>query len=227
MPFNYRRLLFCVVLLSLCVLARSTALAEDPPCLAQANWFPKTPAPTNGKPDPKLDCDFYSWAWETSLYLTQEDRHGMGPRFLSYTTPTELFGWASDARFPQTSRKMLMLAPRFGELKFPVGNDLFRQAQTNGVLIDQNGHAVFYATHMNPEFVKFVKTNQLTNPQKLHDAAADLKFTKGSLELKSSWKIVEKGEDTSRFFTTKGRRKINFTDSVRWCSSIWVVCCCA
>jgi hypothetical protein len=37
----------------------------------------------------------------------------------------------------------------------------------------------------------------------MHDAPADLKFPKGSLELKSSWKIVPKGEDTKKFFTTQ------------------------
>ena len=195
--------LLAAALLSVALFAPCPARAEDPPCLAPAKWFPHTPPPTNSKPNPNLDCDFYSWAWETFLYITQEEHSGSGPRFLSYTTPTQLFGRDADARFPEAATKMLMLAPRFGEVKFPQSNDLFRQATTNGVLVDQNGHAVFYATHMNTDFVNFVKTNQLTNLQKMHDASVDLQFPKGSLELKSSWKIVQKGEDTTKFYTTR------------------------
>jgi hypothetical protein len=176
--------------------------ANDPPCIAPSKWFPRTAPPQNSKPNPDLDCDFYSWAWEMFLYITQEEKIGGSPRFLGYTTPSQLFGKETDIRFSAPQGKMLMLAPRFGELKFPVNNGLFRQADTNGVLVDQNGRAVFYATHMNADFAKFVRTNQLTDLQKLHDLDPNAVFPKGSLELKSSWKIVQKGEDTSRFFTT-------------------------
>jgi hypothetical protein len=200
---NFYRGRLAATLLTVALFAPSAAHADDPPCLAPAKWFPNTPPPANAKPNPNLDCDFYSWAWETFLYITQEEHAGSGPRFLRYTTPVQLFGHDADARFPETATKLLILAPRFGEVKFPQTNDVFRQASTNGVLVDQNGHAVFYATHMNADFVKFVKDNQLTNLQKLHDAPADLKFPKGSLELKSSWKIVQKGEDTTKFFTTQ------------------------
>jgi len=52
-------------------------------------------------------------------------------------------------------------------------------------------------------FVKFIRENGYTDPDRLRGAPATQPFPKGSLEIKSSWKVVAPGEDTTRFFTVK------------------------
>ncbi len=174
-----------------------------------AEWFPKTPPPANSKPDRDCDCGFYKWAWQTFLYITQPDTDGR-PRFLNFETPTGLFKEGATPRFLQSKilqakakNRMLVLAPRL-EKEAAVGDlDSVLQAESQGILVDQNGRVVYYAQHINPVFVKFVNDNGYTDTTKLKNAPADQKFPTGSLELKSSWKIVAPGEDSSKFFTTR------------------------
>src|SRR4051812_3956313 len=74
--------------------------AEEEDCKAPPEWFPKTPKPTYSKPDPDSDCDFYKWAWQTFLYVTQsESDTEVTPRFLTYQTPSNLFPPMSTPRF--------------------------------------------------------------------------------------------------------------------------------
>jgi hypothetical protein len=184
---------------------RLTSRAEEEHCPAPAEWFPKTPAPTYSRPNRDSECDFYMWAWQTFLYITQPDPQGDGrPRFLSFETPTGLFGPNATPRFLKAVKKgTLLLAPRLEKEPLIGDLDSVLQAGSLGVLVDQNGKVVYYAQHINSVFVDFVKQNGYTDMSKLKDAPADQTFPKGSLELKSSWRIVVPGEDTSKVFTTK------------------------
>jgi hypothetical protein len=178
-------------------------LAED--CPAPATWFPKTPKPTCEKPDPDSDCDFYKWGWQTFLYVTQPDESNSGViRLLTYKTPQDLFKpAAATARFAKMADKpRLQLAPRLAKNTEAVGLQDFLQADSKGVLVDQNGRVVYYAQHVNEEFVKFVDDNQFQIPDNIFKARADLEFPRGSLELKSSWKVLGPGDDRSKFFVS-------------------------
>ena len=195
------------------VIAKSKKLnsfpAEDAPCTAPTEWFPKTPAPTNSKPNKNSECDFYKWAWQTFLYITQTESQGNGRlRFLNFDTNSQLFANASplfsNSKVLDAKKKNeLILAPRLEKESLVGDLDAVLQAGSNGVLIDQNGRAIYYGQHINSVFVNFVKDNGYTDMTKLKNAPADQVFPKGSLELKSSWKIVALGEDASKFFTTK------------------------
>jgi len=160
-------------------------------CIAAREWFPRTPAPANTRPDPDSDCAFYKWAWQEFLFVTQSARGGNDlPRFIDFSTRSELIS-------PKSNQ---MHAVR---TFIPRDLGAIRQAGSLGMLIDQNGRVLYYATHLNSEFVEFVRANSLTESSQLKDGSTDLQFPRGSLELKSSWKVVATGDDVSQFFTIK------------------------
>jgi len=72
------------------------------------------------------------------------------PRFVTYVTPEDLFEMPQLLAFPaRTEKYQLVLTPR---LRKPThSNDLgsINQAVENGVLVDQNGRAVYYGIHLN------------------------------------------------------------------------------
>src|SRR5262249_42676021 len=75
----------------------------------------------------------------------------------------------------------------------------------NGILVDQSGHAVYYAIHINRTYYDFIAERGYFQPEKLKKAPPVDQFPVGTLELKSAWRIVNKGEDTSGFYTTEAR----------------------
>ena len=185
----------------------SPAECDENHCPA-GNWFPRTPPPSNAKPDRDCECDFYQWAWQTFLFVTQPDDDGR-PRFLNFETPTGLFGDTATPRFlkpkgAQATNKtqMLVLSPRLEKESLVGDLNSVVQADGRGVLVDQNGHVIYYGQHINSQFVKFVKDNGYTDMMKLKNAPADQTFPTGTLELKSSWKILGANDDKNKFFTT-------------------------
>jgi ketosteroid isomerase-like protein len=177
---------------------------DDENCPAPKEWFPKTPKPTNEKPNPDEDCDFYKWAWQMFLYVTQPDPgRGDRPRFLAYQTPADLFPPSSTPRFARSKKGMLRLAPRLAKQHEHASLDEFLQADSKGALIDRNGRIVYYAIHLNEEFVKFVDANHFRKVDNIFKARGDLEFPRGSVELKSAWKILGTGDDEKKFFTTR------------------------
>jgi len=125
------------------------------------------------------------------LFVTQPDRESSPlPRFINFQTPSALFAPKADDSSTITSF-------------IPHNVDAILQAGSLGIVIDQNGRGLYYATHLSLEFVGFVRQNALTELTKLQVAPADLRFPKGSLQLKSSWKVVGPGDDASRFFTIR------------------------
>src|SRR5947209_20552510 len=100
------RLLGGVVLaLAFAGLEAGHSVADEPKCESPAAWFPVTPKPTYEKPDPDQDCDFYMWAWQTFLYVTQPETPGGPPRFLGYSAPEDIFPQPSSTpRFSRASR---------------------------------------------------------------------------------------------------------------------------
>jgi len=212
-----------------CSLQNSRA-GDDFACEAPATWFPHTttPAPDFHNPDANSEgeCGFYRWAWQTFLYLTQPVEGGQ-PRFLTFKTPAELFVSKSKTpaetldlakkgqlssleRFTTPIRSMeisrghtLRLAPRLEKQKGAnIGGNSILQADALGALVDQNGHAVYYGMHVNERFVQFCVDEKFTDASNLAIVGDDKPFPTGSIELKSSWKIVEKGESEDGFYVT-------------------------
>lgn len=175
----------------------------DSDCLANPEWFLDTHVPSNKEPQKGNECQFYQWAWETFLYITRPSKSGGQPKFLDFQTPTELFGNDATPLFKQRSDRMLTLAPRVEEDSVVAPLSEVLQANSHGILVDQNGHVVYYAQHVNKVFADFVTQNHLNNMASLLAFSPDTPFRSGSLELKSSWKIVVPGEDVSQYYTTK------------------------
>jgi len=188
----------CLVLAIICVqprIAQSHANAsnQNGSCLALSSWFPITPPPANKRPNPNSDCDFYRWAWQTFLFVTQPAPGQRGAaRFLTFQTPYEMFGSAR--------------SHSHGPAVFIPGNlDAVLQPGSLAILVDQNGRAVYYTSHLNSQFVRFVRENGYTDFAKLKKAPIGQQFPKGSVELKSSWKVIATGEDARSFFTIRAR----------------------
>ena len=181
-------------------IAKDTVRISEEECSA-INLFPIKP-PSNAEPDSGQECQFYQWAWATFLYITQDTLNK--PRFLSYETPSELFSTNATPLFAKKlSNKMLLLAPRLEEDSVVTGFSEVEQAISKSILVDKNGRVIYYAQHVNSEFVDFVKAHNFMNMDTLFAADPNLTFPKGCLELKSSWKIVMPGDDVSSFYTTK------------------------
>jgi hypothetical protein len=169
------------------------------------DWFPVTPKPTNEKPaDPEVDCLFYQWAWQMFLYSTQPHPGGDRPRFLTYDTPEDVFPAGSTPRFSKKEQKKgtLLLAPRFAKQNHSESLASILQADSQGVVVDQNGRVVYYAQHMNEDFVKFIDKHGFRDVENIVRARPDLEFPKGCVEFKSSWKILGPGDDQDTYFHT-------------------------
>jgi hypothetical protein len=169
------------------------------------------PAPGQSLPD---DCDFYRGAWQTFLYVTQPTNYK--PTFLNYKTFEDVFKIKPSPLFADAKPGLLSLAPR--SVQSPNSVDVatsisdLEQAGLQQVLIDQSGNAVWYAIHLNDEFVKFVHDYNLTDVNVLKQIPAELQFRAGVVELKSAWRIVE-GPVPKNFITTRATIPIFKHDS--------------
>lgn len=163
-------------------------------CPALEEWFPhsQTPRPNDAAFSSSSNCEFHQWSWQMFLWLTQEE-DGM-PRFLSFNSPQSLLGMEHRGFLPRMTKSP-------GTESF----DEYLQAGTDGIFVDHNGKAVYYSQYINSTFENFITSNQLTNPTNVRSMDPTTAFpidgTKGALELKASWKIVDSDDDVSDMFT--------------------------
>ncbi|MCV6587667.1 MAG: hypothetical protein OIF57_01375 [Marinobacterium sp.] len=174
--------------------ANTRSTPSDDSCKADASWFPhnKTAMPDGNGFDGRTNCAFHRWAWQTFLWLTKEDANGQ-PVFLGMQSPYDLLGM----------KDRESLHPVLNKSQTAHSMDEYLQAGTEGIMIDQNGRAIYSNQYLNDEFVTFIDQNQLTNPEHVQNLNPDTEFPVNAIELKAAWKIVEDGEDTSDFFTMK------------------------
>jgi hypothetical protein len=139
-------------------------------CPVPSQWLPTTPLPPTDTPPPHPgpDCPFYRAAWQNFMYSLQPGSDGR-PRFLStYATIADLFGPAAALQFAPQHPGILSLAPRTAQfpnekLLHAPGNPPGIDAGVNqagplrGLLIDQNGHPIYYAIHVNNVYEDFIK----------------------------------------------------------------------
>ena len=176
-------------------ISRSKDECEPPKLSDPHSWLPVTPKASNARPRPHseggTDCPFYQGAWQRFLIATQPDNHG-SPAFLSYASIEDLFDHEVSPTFAKQSGRLLSVAPRTiqNPNSPPNINQGINQAGLRGLLIDQGGHPIFYAIHVNRNFQKFLADNQLHNKYQLQNANSQLKFPPGIVELKSAWQIV-------------------------------------
>ncbi|MEI9994475.1 MAG: hypothetical protein WDM91_07770 [Rhizomicrobium sp.] len=188
------RLLSCAAAAAFLAMAWGPAAAQsDAPCLAIEKWFPhpKTRPPNSkGFPSAPNNCDFHQWSWNAFLWLTQ-DVKGQ-PRF--ETMPAD--GVETPAG---------VLNPLIGRAAKATELNLVQQAGPDGIMVDLQGHPIYYSIHSDKTFGAFVKTNGLLDPAKLRAFDPNTSFPVDTLTLKAAWKVVEAGEDTSGFYTRRAK----------------------
>jgi hypothetical protein len=122
------------------------------------------------------------------MLTTQPDAQGKSA-FLSWGTIENTFG--SGAGRP---------TPAIPELLGGV-----TQAGGRQVLIDQQGHAIYYAIHMNPAMVSFVGANGLQTADGITNADPLLTFPNGLVELKEAWMVVPDATPPANYIITRAR----------------------
>ena len=206
---SHKRLLTVFVLglsalLSLPVLAGPAAAQQN--CNAPLGWWESKgldPFFLNPSgPAPKTACDFELWSWSAFVHWMQRDAKTGLPLFLLLPTYDDL---KPDAAPPATlqaaaalvHQRPLKLLPRNAQ---PQSLGSFQQAGPGGVLVDRAGRAVYYTTHMDPIYFAF--TQKYFGPKSYQKASPTLDYPIGATVMKSSWRIVAAGEDTSKLYTT-------------------------
>jgi hypothetical protein len=152
---------------------------EEEICAASEEWLPNTPPLDLFKPlpHPATECPFYRGSWQNFLVATQPDASGR-PDFLSWANVDSLF---------------LSTKPR-GPIRAELGD--IRQAGGRQIVVDQNGHALYYGIHVNQAFAGFVEDNGLNTLQGIRDVDSRLFFPAGAVELKSAWQDITDAPDS-------------------------------
>jgi len=184
------------------VLGLSAPLAAQPQkgCDFPNGWWeskglePLFVGPPGAKPS--TDCDFQNWSWTAFVHWVQNDPKTGQPMFLQLPTYDDLVS-GNPARMAVGPRT-LVLKPRTEK---PKSMSSIEQAGSHGVLVDQHGRAVYYATHMDPIYFAF--TQKYFGPNNYQKASPTLTYPLGATVFKTSWRVVQPGEDTSKVFTTK------------------------
>jgi hypothetical protein len=176
----------------------STAVGDED-CAAGSDWFKsaETPEPDTTEPRAGEDCDFYQRAWQQFLRAT--DGTADSPRFLSFETYASLFGAdrqlgllpSQAPRVAADGKRPLVLAPRLVKSRQANDAEDILQAGSSAILVDQNGHAIYYSIFVNPAFVSFVRAKHYNNLNNLKGSPAEEEIPVGVVEYKSSWQIVD------------------------------------
>jgi hypothetical protein len=157
------------------------AAAPVKPCIADKTWF-------DGHFDPGKNaaaftggslCAFHQFSWQTFIWLTDNMADGK----LRFDTL-----YADSAITPEGKP----------------GNHVLggvNQAGSNGILVDQNGRAVYTTMMVNDIYRDFVIQNKLYTKQGMLAADSKLNFPDGAMSLKAAWKIVQPNENTNGLFT--------------------------
>jgi hypothetical protein len=161
--------------------ASSTSLTASEDCPISAEWFPITPpvrmfVPT---PHPDTECPFYRGAYQNFLVATQPDSQGQ-PALLHYATLDDAFVSATPHAQRNTSGRAWL--------------GTVRQAGYRNVLVDQDGHTLYYGLHMNQAFVDFIRANNLQTVNGILNVDPHLSFPPGLVEFKTAWKDIDPGD---------------------------------
>ena len=156
----------------------ASALPSSPEdCPASTEWLPITSpvALFDPLPHPATECPFYRVGWQNFLIATQVGPDGT-PAIVSYPTVDDLFVGSTPHALRNTPQRAWL-----GDIK---------QAGGREVLIDQNGHTLYYGIHVNPAFAAFIADNGLRTLQAVQGADPDLFFPAGLVEFKSAWQDI-------------------------------------
>jgi hypothetical protein len=163
-----RPIYFIVTVVAVLTINISFAVSDET-CEAPDEWFKPqgTPAvPAEFKVPSNEECNFYKFAWQSFLWLTQSDQADGTPRFVLFKSPNDLFPASGPGSQPLIAtgishdkiKRSLELAVRTAPATSrDITTIAIQQASSHGVLVDQNHRPIFFAQHINDAFEKFVK----------------------------------------------------------------------
>jgi hypothetical protein len=161
-------------------------------CAASEEWLPKTPPVEQflPLPHPETECPFYRGAWQNFLIATEPDAATGDPALKAYPTIDDVF---------QSTKPH---APRGTSGRAWLGD--IKQAGGRQILVDQNGHTIYYGIHVNAAFADFIAANGLATADAVRNADPSLFFPAGVVEFKSAWQEVDGADSTlSDYVSTK------------------------
>lgn len=204
-------------------------------CNASSTWV-SNPSLPNDVQNPDDNCSFQQYMWQTMLYLVQpvEKGNNKGSKVLQFETFMPSYGiFVEPGKTPTAWGKV----PKPAYCKGPstlkqtfkqnyVFSNLTLQAGVGQPLIDKSLNRVFYGVSVNQPAYDFITGCDLYQAQCSLSLAPDLvdpagykvvdiprlyptlAFPTGSMELKTSWKILTPEELASKtFYSTKGSVK--------------------
>lgn len=147
-------------------------------CPAPSTWLPTTPAVAMVAyaPHPDTECPFYQGAYQNFLVATQPLPSGE-PAFVQYATPDDVFTSTLPHAQPNTSGRAWLTA--------------VRQAGFRNVLVDRDGHAIYYGLQMNQAFVDFIQANNLETVSGILNVDPTLSLPPGLVEIQTAWKDID------------------------------------
>ncbi|CAA0096800.1 Uncharacterised protein [BD1-7 clade bacterium] len=185
-----------------CSGAHAMGTSDDELCGKPIDWISKVQQGKDvGEPDFKAfpcgyvpsgtaisdptNMAFHDISWQYFAWLTESD--GGKLRFEDY--PTRITDFGSDQFYPASS-----ITPE-GIVDTTPMNVLggITQAGPHGILVDQNGRAVYTTMVVNGTYLEFIENNKLYSAEGLEANATkdpDLNFPEGSMSIKASWMIV-------------------------------------
>ncbi len=186
--------------------AGDTQLAPQGLCPADPAWLPANlgpPPPVKMYPfatHPAPECPFYIGGFQNFLIAAYPLANG-DPALVTYPTIDDVFvkgtPLPAGALAPAGTHRGTKLRSWLGDIK---------QAGQREILIDQNGHTIYYGIHMNQAFVDFIKANKLDTLSGIQNASDKLSLPPGLVELKSAWMDIDPGDgvtgDFSNYITT-------------------------
>lgn len=165
--------------------------------LVKYTAYPAPPFPTDDtRSVSALDCSFQQWSWEAFVWATAIGPDGRA-RFATLRNIDEL---GKKTAAVTKGPKPLGLKPRDLKPQGPRANrsDDDPAQAGGGVLVDQNSQILWYSTHMNDAYFKFVQQNGGAGYAK---ASATLTFPVGAAVFKASWQVVPDGTTPAGFYT--------------------------
>lgn len=179
--------------------AGDAPLASDADCKSGRAWIDNPSQPAGSKFDPNSNCSFHQWSYQTFLWLVSKDPMGEGALvFEGFADPKNLLrpGGPGDTPYPGRAAgdSPTMLARMAKSRTTADIDNIFQAGPGNKALIDQAGNIVYYSNHLNQQYWDFAIEKQLYDVEVLKRIDPGLDFPVDGLELKSSWRIAQIGD---------------------------------
>jgi hypothetical protein len=177
-------------------------------CPAQDDWFPADGGPPppvamrEPPAHPDTECPFYRGVVQNFLIAAHPDSHG-DPDLVHYAALDDVFTSAVRTGFARNSGELSAdpymnpggaMAAALVRKGKPTGKawlGAVRQAGQRNILIDRNGHTLYYGLHMNQAFYDFVHANNLQTQAGILGVDPQLQFPPGVVEFKTAWQDID------------------------------------